>query len=69
VVRAETEQSSFREFLVLLAAEEVAHRQQARLVRLTHRPQFPFLKTIDEFDSTAVDAAPGDAGLCARRPW
>jgi DNA replication protein DnaC len=50
VVRAEREQWSLRDFLALLAAEEVAHRQQTRITRLTRRAQFPFLKTIEEFD-------------------
>ena len=52
VTRAETEQWSFHQFLELLVSEEVAHRQQTRLVRLSRRAQFPFLKTIDEFDFT-----------------
>ena len=52
VVRAETEQWSFRDFLALLVAEEVAQRQQTRLARLSRRAQFPFLKTIDDFDFT-----------------
>jgi len=50
IVRAEHEQWSFRNFLALLAAEEVAQRQQTRITRLTRRAQFPFLKTIEEFD-------------------
>jgi len=36
----------------VLAAEEVAHRQQTRIQRLTRRADFPFLETIDEFDFT-----------------
>jgi DNA replication protein DnaC len=52
IVRAETEQWSFHRFLALLVAEEVAHRQQTRLARLARRAQFPFLKTIDDFDFT-----------------
>jgi DNA replication protein DnaC len=52
IVRAETEQWTFHHFLALLAAEEVAHRQQTRLARLSRRAQFPFLKTIDDFDFT-----------------
>jgi DNA replication protein DnaC len=38
--------------LAVLFAEEVAHRQQTRIQRLTRRARFPFLKTIDEFDFT-----------------
>ena len=52
IVRAETEQWSFRRFLDILVAEEVAQRQHTRLARLSHRARFPFLKTIDDFDFT-----------------
>jgi DNA replication protein DnaC len=50
--RAEKEQWSFRDFLAVLLAEEVAHRSQTRVQRLTRRARFPFLKTIDDFDFT-----------------
>jgi DNA replication protein DnaC len=50
--RAEKEQWSCRDFLATLVAEEVAHRQQTRLGRLTRRAHFPFLKTVDDFDFT-----------------
>ena len=33
-------------------AEEIAHRQQTRLGRLSRRARFPFLKTIDDFNFT-----------------
>src|SRR5438552_218539 len=52
VTRAEKEQWSFRDFLAVVVAEEVAHRQQTRMQRLTRRAGFPFLKTIDDFDFT-----------------
>jgi DNA replication protein DnaC len=52
VQRAERETWSYRDFLALLAAEEIAHRQQTRLTRLTRRAYFPFLKTIDDFNFT-----------------
>jgi DNA replication protein DnaC len=52
IARAEQEQWSFDEFLAVLVAEEVAHRQQTRIQRLTRRADFPFLKTIEEFDFT-----------------
>ena len=52
ITRAEKEQWSFYDFLAVLVAEEVAHRQQTRIQRLTRRADFPFLKTIDEFDFT-----------------
>src|SRR5215831_11584993 len=48
--RAESEHWSYRDFLALLLAEEVAHRKQTGLQRLTRKAHFPFLKTIDEFD-------------------
>jgi hypothetical protein len=38
--------------LTLLTTEEIAHRQQTRLARLTRRAHFPFLKTIDDFNFT-----------------
>ena len=47
--RAERERWSYRDFLTLLATEEIAHRQQTPLARLAH---FPFLKTIDDFNFT-----------------
>lgn len=50
--RAGQEQWSHRDFLAVLVAEEVAHRAQTRLQRLTGRAAFPFLKTIDDFDFT-----------------
>jgi DNA replication protein DnaC len=52
VARADKEQWSYRDLLATLAAEEVAHRQQTRLQRLSARSGFPFLKTIDDFDFT-----------------
>jgi len=48
--RAEKENWSYRDFLALLLAEEVAHRKQTRLQRFTCKAHFPFFKTIDEFD-------------------
>jgi DNA replication protein DnaC len=50
--RAERERWTYRDFLTLLATEEIAHRQQTRLARLTRRAHFPFLKTIDDFNFT-----------------
>jgi DNA replication protein DnaC len=52
IQRAETEGWSYSDFLTVLVAEEVAHRQQTRIQRFTRRAGFPFLKTIDEFDFT-----------------
>jgi DNA replication protein DnaC len=48
--RAEEENWSYRDFLALLLAEEVAHRKQTRLQRFTRKAHFPFFKTIEEFD-------------------
>src|SRR5215831_9977457 len=48
--RAEKENCSYRDFLAVLLAEEVAHRKQTRLQRCTRSAHFPFFKTIDEFD-------------------
>jgi DNA replication protein DnaC len=52
VQRAERESWAYTDFLTLLVREEIAHRQQTRLARLTRRAQFPFLKTIDDFNFT-----------------
>src|SRR5256884_6349167 len=48
--RAEKEEWSYRDFLTFLLAEEVAHRQQTRLVCFTRKAHFPFFRTIEEFD-------------------
>jgi DNA replication protein DnaC len=48
--QAEKESWSYRDFLTLLLAEEVAGRKQTRLQRCTRNAHFPFFKTIDEFD-------------------
>jgi DNA replication protein DnaC len=50
--QAETEQWSYRDFLAVLVAEEIAHRKQTRLLKMTRAAGFPFLKTIDDFDFT-----------------
>jgi DNA replication protein DnaC len=52
IERAEQEGWACRDFFALLVAEEVAHRQQTRIRRLSRRALFPFLKTIDDFDFT-----------------
>jgi DNA replication protein DnaC len=52
VEQAEKEEWSYRDFLAILVAEEIAQRQQTRLQRLSKRAVFPFLKTIDDFDFT-----------------
>jgi DNA replication protein DnaC len=50
VTRAEHDQWTFRDFLAVLVAEEVAHRTQTRVQAFTRQARFPFLKTIEEFD-------------------
>lgn len=42
----------YNEYLLRLVDEEIAHRQETRIARATHRAHFPFLKTLEEFDFT-----------------
>jgi DNA replication protein DnaC len=49
-VRAEKESMRYSVYLETLVSEEVAHRGQTRISRMTHRARFTFLRTIDEFD-------------------
>ena len=51
-VRAEKEGMSYSDYLRVLLSEEIAHRGQTRVQRMTHRAHFPFLRTIEEFDFT-----------------
>lgn len=51
-VRAEQEGMSYRSFLEILCAEEVAHRTQTRVTRSVRKARFPFLRTIEDFDFT-----------------
>jgi DNA replication protein DnaC len=51
-VRAEQEGMSYADYLQILVGEEIAHRTQTRISRMTHRARFPFLRTIEEFDFT-----------------
>lgn len=46
------EEMSYRTYLEIHMAEEVAHRAQTRITRSVHKARFPFLRTIDEFDFT-----------------
>ena len=50
--RAEQEHWTYDHLLQVLFAEEVAHRAQTRLNRVSHAAKFPFLKTIDDYDFT-----------------
>ena len=52
VQRAEREHWSYQDVLTVLVVEEIAHRQQTRLERLTRWAHFPYLKTIDDFNFT-----------------
>jgi DNA replication protein DnaC len=52
LVRAEQEEWTYEALLTLVVTEEIAQRQQTRLARLSRRAQFPFLKTIEEFNFT-----------------
>jgi DNA replication protein DnaC len=51
-LRAEAEDQSYRDFLAVLMAEEVAHRAQTRIERSVRKARFPFLRTIEDFDFT-----------------
>lgn len=51
-VRAEEEGMSYRAFLEILVAEEIAHRAQTRITRSVRKARFPFLRTIEDFDFT-----------------
>ncbi len=52
VQRAEKEEWSYDALLLTLFSEEVAHRRGTRLARAVRAAQFPFLRTIDEFNFT-----------------
>ena len=41
---------SHRDFLALLVAEEVAHRNDTRIQKSARHAHFPFIKTIEDFD-------------------
>lgn len=48
--RCDTEGKSCREFFAILIAREIGHRAQTRLQRAVDNADFPYLKTIDDFD-------------------
>jgi DNA replication protein DnaC len=50
--RAEKEEWAYEHLLAVLVAEEVAHRQQTRLQKVSRSAGFPFLKTVDDFNFT-----------------
>ena len=45
-----TSSGRYRDFLAVLLAEEIGHRQQTRLRTAVRDAHFPFLKTVDDFD-------------------
>ena len=47
---AENERWTYHQLLFTLFAEEIAHRRGTRLTRSVRAAQFPFLRTIEEFD-------------------
>lgn len=49
-VRAAKDGMSHRDFVAILVAEEVAHRNDTRVQKSVRKAQFPFTKTIEEFD-------------------
>ena len=42
----------YADYLQILVGEEIAHRGQTRVQRMTRKAHFPFLRTIEEFDFT-----------------
>ncbi len=49
-VRAAAESWTHRDYLSLLVAEEVAHRNDTRIEKAARKAQFPFTKTVENFD-------------------
>ena len=50
--RAEAEGMGYRAYLETLVAEEIAHRAETRVTRAVRKAQFPFLRTIEDFNFT-----------------
>ena len=50
--RAEEEGFSYRDYLAVLLAEEIAHRAQTRVERSVRKAKFPFVASIEDFDFT-----------------
>ena len=50
--RAEAEHWSYEHFLTVMVTEEIAQRANTRVGKWTRWAEFPFLKTIDEFNFT-----------------
>ena len=49
-VRAAKESMSHRDFVAILMAEEIAHRNETRIGKAVRHAHFPFLKSYEEFD-------------------
>lgn len=49
-LRAASDGWTHREYLAVVMAEEVAHRNETRIHKTTRRARFPYVKTIEEFD-------------------
>jgi DNA replication protein DnaC len=49
-VRVEQESLGYAAYLETLMGEEIAHRGQTRIRRVTRAERFPFLRTVEEFD-------------------
>ena len=54
--RAEAEGMGYRMYLETLVAEEIAHRAETRVTRAVRKAQFPFLRTIEDFNFTFQSA-------------
>jgi DNA replication protein DnaC len=54
--RAEAEGMGYRSYLETLIAEEIAHRAETRVTRAVRKAQFPFLRTIEDFNFTFQSA-------------
>jgi len=54
--RAEAEGMGYRTYLETLVAEEIAHRAETRVTRAVRKAQFPFLRTIEDFNFTFQSA-------------
>ena len=54
--RAEAEGMGYRTYLETLVSEEIAHRAETRVTRAVRKAQFPFLRTIEEFNFTFQSA-------------
>lgn len=49
-VRAAKEGMSHRDFVAILMAEEIAHRNETRITKSVRLARFPFIRTYEEFD-------------------